>query len=156
MRLWNENTRFFMKYCLMLHIHNVAATLITTDPTTAEVYRPSITQPNQRVVKKKLSEIEKPLVEPVNIRTVHEEQEIVSGVAESLKSATSRITIVHTSVEAIDKKNRNEQLKQIDKLISKVYSLVPLKGVFTVVLSGTKAPKENGACLVKINKPYIT
>lgn len=153
---FNENMKFFMKYCLMLHMHNVTAALITTDATTAATYRPAVTKPNERLVKKKLSEIEKPLVDPVNIQVVNKLDDIISGLSKSLQSTTSKITIVHTSINAINCEDKSEQLKLLDQFIGKLYALIPVKGVLTVILSGKKNPNENGACFVKINKPYIT
>ena len=152
--VFDMDSLLHMKLFTFLQSHNRGATLIVTKPTTADVYRPKLTELHPNLVKRKEGE---PLVQSVRVLTAEDLQEVVRLTEET--RLDSSFTLAHTSIEigdAVKEKKKKKKLRELDEAIAKIYSGISINGMMIVIFSGNEDGSKNGACMVRINKPPST
>ncbi len=101
----------------------------------------------------KLKDKKDAVVGPVRCLSAKDLPSIIQAVKDT--RFDSNFTLIHTEIEKMEGETaRKEKWKQLDKAIADIYQQIPVKGMMVVVFGGSEEDStQNGACLVRINKP---
>lgn len=142
----DQECSIHMKLFTFIQSYNLGATLITSNSTVENSYRPGLSNLKESLIRKKKKKDH--LAEPVEVLSAKDFQDAVRLTQES--RLNNSFTLVHTSL-GNNEPTTKENLEQLDNVIQEIYEGISLNGMMVVILAGTNDFK-NGACLVRVKK----